>query len=75
MNVSALTQEKVRLALAAAEAADIQAGTVFALHTEVSASILVTMGLDLEDQQYVHTFSSNAMGTSLISCQTTSGLR
>lgn len=47
----ALTQEAVRRSLAAAEEEDIEAGTAYVLHADVSATVLITLGLDLEEQQ------------------------
>jgi hypothetical protein len=48
---SAISQDGVRKRLAAEEAAQMAAGTAYVLHEEVSASQLVTMGLDFEEQQ------------------------
>ncbi|KAF9462998.1 hypothetical protein BDZ94DRAFT_1259836 [Collybia nuda] len=46
-----LTQNAVRLELAKQDAADLINGTAYVLHETVSASQLITLGLDLEDQQ------------------------
>lgn len=43
----------VKLALLQQEALEIQQGTVTALDDTVSHSVLISMGLDLEEQQYV----------------------
>jgi hypothetical protein len=47
----AITVDGVRKRLAVEEAAQMAAGTAYVLHEEVSASQLVTMGLDFEEQQ------------------------
>jgi hypothetical protein len=44
----------VRKQLAAEEAQEMAVGTAYVLHKEISASQLITMGLDFEEQQYVH---------------------
>jgi hypothetical protein len=49
----AITLDGVRKRLAVEEAAQMAAGAAYVLHEEVSASQLVTMGLDFEEQQYV----------------------
>ena len=40
--------------LAAEEAQEMAVGTAYVLHEEISASQLITMGLDFEEQQYIH---------------------
>lgn len=50
----AMTQTTVRLQLAENKAHDLQAGINVSLHDEVSPFILISTGLDLEDQQLVH---------------------
>ena len=50
----AITQDVVRKRLAAEEAQEMAVGTAYVLHKEISASQLITMGLDFEGQQYVH---------------------
>lgn len=42
---------KVRLELAKEEAQELQNGNDVSIHTEISPSVLISMGLDLEDQQ------------------------
>jgi hypothetical protein len=49
----AITQDAVRKRLAVEEAEQMATGTAYVLHEEVSASQLITMGLDFEEQQYV----------------------
>ncbi|KAF8868893.1 hypothetical protein BD779DRAFT_1614751 [Infundibulicybe gibba] len=46
-----LTQDAVRRRLAVEEAEDMANEMAYVLHTEVSASSLISMGLDLEEQQ------------------------
>lgn len=43
----------MRLELARIEAAELESGTNISLHADVSPSILISSGIDLEDQQYV----------------------
>jgi hypothetical protein len=47
-----MTQTTVRLQLAEDEARDLHAGVNASLHNEVSPFILISTGLDLEDEQY-----------------------
>jgi hypothetical protein len=47
----AITLDGVRKRLAVEEATQMAAGTAYVLHEEVSASQLITMGLDFEEQQ------------------------
>jgi hypothetical protein len=47
-----MTGAKVRLELAQDEAQELQKGNDLSLHAEISPSILISMGLELEDQQY-----------------------
>jgi hypothetical protein len=49
----AVTQAAVRLELTELEAQELQAGINVSLHTDVSPSGLITLGIDLEDQQCV----------------------
>ncbi|KAG2028236.1 hypothetical protein BDR03DRAFT_1020076, partial [Suillus americanus] len=48
---SPVTQAAVRLELAELEAQELQAGINVSLHTDISPSDLITLGIDLEDQQ------------------------
>jgi hypothetical protein len=48
-----ITEDAVRKRLAVEEAAQMAAGTAYVLHEEISASQLITMGLDFEEQQCV----------------------
>lgn len=47
----AISLDKVRKTLAEAEAANFTAGGTMLLHEEVSGSVLISSGLDLEAQQ------------------------
>ena len=49
----AVTQDAVCKRLAFEEAQAMAAGTAYVLHEEISASQLIMMGLDFEEQQYV----------------------
>ncbi|KAH7906366.1 hypothetical protein BJ138DRAFT_1016340 [Hygrophoropsis aurantiaca] len=49
--VEELTQAKVRLQLAEGEAKELEQGKDVSLHADVSPSILIGMGIDIEDQQ------------------------
>ncbi|KAF8871241.1 hypothetical protein BD779DRAFT_1613963 [Infundibulicybe gibba] len=46
------TQDAIRRTLAAEEAESMKQGTAYVLHADVSAHMLITMGLDLEEQQW-----------------------
>jgi len=46
-----ITQDAVRKRLAVEEAKQMAAGTAYVLHEDISASRLITMGLDFEEQQ------------------------
>lgn len=48
-----VTQASVRLQLSQAEAEQLKRGLDVSLHSEVSPSVLIAVGLDLEAQQYV----------------------
>lgn len=50
----ALSIDSVRHTLAQQEADDVRNKKSFSLHEVVSASQLITMGIELEDQQYVY---------------------
>jgi hypothetical protein len=47
----AVTQQDVRLALAQQEAEEIAKGDIEEMHDNVTASMMITAGLDLEQQQ------------------------
>ena len=47
----------MRCSLAEAEKIELISGTAFVMHENISASELITMGMDLEEQQYVYTHS------------------
>ncbi|KAF8871631.1 hypothetical protein BD779DRAFT_1453711, partial [Infundibulicybe gibba] len=51
--IQSLTLDAVKHQLAVQEANDTTAGVAYILHDEISASRLLTMGLDLEEQQYL----------------------
>lgn len=48
---TAMTQAAVRLALSMAEATEIERGNNVSLHDDISPSVLISSGLELEDQQ------------------------
>ena len=50
-SLPALSQQAVRRQLAEEETAALKDGAAFNMHEDVSASQLITMGLDLENQQ------------------------
>lgn len=49
--ITAVTQASVRLQLAEEEQARITAGEAFLAHTDMSASTMINVGLELEEQQ------------------------
>jgi hypothetical protein len=51
--LSALTQHGVRLSLAQQEADDITKGIAEEMHDSVTVSVIITVGLELEQQQHV----------------------
>jgi len=50
----AITLASVRLELAKEDEKDIQTGACLALHEDCSQSVLISTGLELEEQQCVH---------------------
>lgn len=48
---TAMTQATVHLALSMAEATEIERGNNVSLHDDISPSVLISSGLELEDQQ------------------------
>jgi hypothetical protein len=52
----AMTQAAVRLALSMAEATEIERGNNVSLHDDISPSVLISSGLELEDQQLCRDF-------------------
>jgi uncharacterized protein YfiM (DUF2279 family) len=54
-----ITQDAVHKCLAVEEAAQMAAGTAYVLHEEISASLLIMMGLDFEEQQCMDPSSSH----------------
>lgn len=48
----------MRRDLAEEDAREIQNGQTVVIHNDVSLSVLLTIGLDLEDQQYVLSYTS-----------------
>ena len=52
----AMTQHKVRLALANKEAEDIATGMAQDLHATITASMMIAMGMDHQQSQYVQCF-------------------
>lgn len=57
-----MSQASVRLALSKAEADDIEHGTSLSLHDDISPSMLISSGLDLEDQQRRLAFEAGKIG-------------
>lgn len=47
----AISQSQVRRMLVEEDAAELKAGREVPVHSEVSASVMLTIGLDLEEQQ------------------------
>ncbi|KAG2135246.1 hypothetical protein DEU56DRAFT_981136 [Suillus clintonianus] len=62
LKVTAVSQASVRLALSKAEADDIERGTSMSLHDDISPSMLISSGLDLEDQQRRLAFEAGKIG-------------
>lgn len=54
-NLTAVTQAAVRLALSKAEAEEIEHGVHISLDDDISPSVLISSGMELEDQQCVFT--------------------
>ncbi|KAH7904101.1 hypothetical protein BJ138DRAFT_1175416 [Hygrophoropsis aurantiaca] len=52
-SVSKLSQPAVRLALSQAEALEMEQGTSLSLHDTISPSVLISSGIELEDQQRI----------------------
>lgn len=52
-NLRAVTQAAVRLALSKAEAEAIERGEHMSLDDDISPLVLISLGMELEDQQYV----------------------
>jgi hypothetical protein len=51
--ISVITLASVRLALAKEEEQSLQSGACISLHEDCSPSILISSGLELEEQQYI----------------------
>lgn len=49
----AISQSQVRRKLAEEDAEHLKSGQAAVVHNEVSLSVMLTIGIDLEDQQYV----------------------
>ncbi|KAF5375506.1 hypothetical protein D9615_009182 [Tricholomella constricta] len=58
----ALSQDGVRRELAKQDAADLTQGSAYVLHETVSASQLITLGIDLEEQQRRLTVNAAELG-------------
>ncbi|KAG0703197.1 hypothetical protein DFH29DRAFT_981987 [Suillus ampliporus] len=61
--VTTISQASVQLALSKAEADEIERGTSMSLHNDISPSVLVLSGLELEDQQYAKNIGQHATDT------------
>jgi hypothetical protein len=48
---TAISQDQVKLQLSEQEATEMKEGQGYALHEEISASLMLTMGMDFEQQQ------------------------
>ncbi|KDR67025.1 hypothetical protein GALMADRAFT_106020 [Galerina marginata CBS 339.88] len=59
----AMSQDAVRRKLAESEEKELQAGTGFTMHENTSASQLITIGLSLEDEQYLLRREAQSLGT------------
>ncbi|KAG1892033.1 hypothetical protein F4604DRAFT_1875514 [Suillus subluteus] len=57
-----MTQAAIRRQLAKKEAADLQAGVDVSLHADISPSVLIASGIDLQDQQRCLAADSSALG-------------
>lgn len=51
---SEVTLDSVKHQLALTEAADLASGVAYILHEDISASMMLTMGMDFEIQKCVH---------------------
>ncbi len=51
---AALSQDAIRLHLSDTEAATLASGGLVMLHNEVTPSMYISTGMDLEHQQYVY---------------------
>jgi hypothetical protein len=49
--MTAITQHKVRLALAEEDAEDLQRDDAVTIHDDISPAMLIASGIDLESQQ------------------------
>jgi hypothetical protein len=49
--ITAITMASVRLELAKEDQVDLQTGTSLALHKDCTPSVLISTGLELEEQQ------------------------
>ncbi|KAG1775873.1 hypothetical protein EV702DRAFT_972290, partial [Suillus placidus] len=57
-----MTQAAIRRQLAEKEAADLRAGVDVSLHADISPSVLITSGIDLQDQQQHLAADISALG-------------
>ncbi|KAG1726114.1 hypothetical protein EDB19DRAFT_1897694 [Suillus lakei] len=60
--MTTMTQAAVRLALSTAEATEIERGNNMSLHDDISPSVLISSGLELEDQQRRLEFDAKVAG-------------
>ncbi|KAG1817907.1 hypothetical protein EV424DRAFT_1472791 [Suillus variegatus] len=60
--IKAITQAAIRRQLAEKDAADLQAGADVSLHTDISASVLIASGIDLQDQQQCLAVDASSLG-------------
>ncbi|KAG1826111.1 uncharacterized protein BJ212DRAFT_1295373 [Suillus subaureus] len=64
-----MTQAAMYLALSMAEAAEIEHGSNMSLHDDISPSVLISSGLELEDQQHHLDFDAKMIGQHAIDVQ------
>ncbi|KAG2738757.1 hypothetical protein P692DRAFT_20757584, partial [Suillus brevipes Sb2] len=62
LKVTTVTQASVRLALSKAESDEMERGTIMSLHDDISPSMLISSGLELEDQQRRLQFEGRKIG-------------
>ncbi|KAG1853639.1 hypothetical protein F4604DRAFT_1883371 [Suillus subluteus] len=69
VRVTPETQATVQLELACIEATELESGTNISLHTDVSPSVLISSGIDLEEQQYIAALGVHATDNQLAKIQ------
>ncbi|KAG1720806.1 hypothetical protein EDB19DRAFT_1898410 [Suillus lakei] len=69
--VTSVTQAAIHRQLAEKEAADLQAGVDVSFHTDILPSVLITSGIDLQDQQQCLAADISALGQHVTDTQKT----